>query len=148
MCSSGQCNSSPWKDTNDSKTCKTQLPSLFEGNRKAKVCMVKHIKCKCGSKAVLAILSGWRYAYLGSVMRRISLHSRPMKVADSSTGGYLGIGICVDWYTLCQSWIWKGGKHKHVNMTTTNNLQYYYITAWIFININISSRNSATGAQH
>uniref|UniRef100_A0A0E9VNQ0 Uncharacterized protein n=1 Tax=Anguilla anguilla TaxID=7936 RepID=A0A0E9VNQ0_ANGAN len=30
-----------------------------------------------------------------------------MKVADSSTEGYLGIGMWVDWYTLCQSWIWK-----------------------------------------
>uniref|UniRef100_A0A0E9QBW6 Uncharacterized protein n=1 Tax=Anguilla anguilla TaxID=7936 RepID=A0A0E9QBW6_ANGAN len=25
-----------------------------------------------------------------------------MKVADPSTEGYLGIGMWVDWYTLCQ----------------------------------------------
>ena len=45
--------------------------------------------------------------YFGSVMRRTSLQSRPMKVADSSTEGNLGMGMWVDWYTLCQSWICK-----------------------------------------
>lgn len=45
--------------------------------------------------------------YFGSVILRISLQSRPINVTDSSTGVNLGIGIWVDWYMLCQSWIWK-----------------------------------------
>lgn len=35
--------------------------------------------------------------HFGSVILKISLQRRPMKVADSSTGGYLGMGMCVDW---------------------------------------------------
>lgn len=45
--------------------------------------------------------------YFGSVILRISLQSRPINVTDSSTGLNFGIGIWVDWYMLCQSWIWK-----------------------------------------
>lgn len=45
--------------------------------------------------------------YFGSVILRISLQSRPINVTDSSTGGNFGMGIWVDWYMLCQSWIWK-----------------------------------------
>ena len=44
--------------------------------------------------------------YLVSVMRRISLASRPTKVTDSeSERGNRGMGMVVDWYTDCQSWI-------------------------------------------
>ena len=42
--------------------------------------------------------------YLVSVMRRISLASRPTKVTDSeSERGNWGMGMVVDWYTDCQS---------------------------------------------
>lgn len=53
--------------------------------------------------------------YLGSVIRRISLQRRPMKVADSSTEGNLGIGMWVDWCTLCQSWIWREARNKPIS---------------------------------
>lgn len=35
--------------------------------------------------------------YFGSVILRISLQRRPINVADSSTDGYLGMGMWVDW---------------------------------------------------
>lgn len=53
--------------------------------------------------------------YFGSVIRRISLQRRPMKVADSSTEGNFGMGMWVDWCTLCQSWIWLEARKEAIN---------------------------------
>lgn len=43
-----------------------------------------------------------------------------MKVADSSTGTNFGMGMWVDWYTLCQSWIWKNQNPPITNCTRIN----------------------------
>ena len=50
--------------------------------------------------------------YLGSVILMISLANLPMKFTLSSTGEKRGIGIAVDWYTLCQSKIYQT-THPH-----------------------------------
>lgn len=54
----------------------------------------------CFSRAGSPVYS---WSYLGSVILRISLANRPMKFTEASVGANLGMGIAVDWYTLCQS---------------------------------------------
>lgn len=49
---------------------------------------VTQAQTSCGLK-----LSHTRKTYFGSVIRKISLQSRPINVMDSSTGANLGIGI-------------------------------------------------------
>lgn len=79
--------------------------------------------------------------YFGSVILRISLQRRPMNVTDSSTGVNFGIGIWVDWYMLCQSWIWKISFSAFYSVT----IAHFYFTLKTVLTSSSTTQNTTVG---
>lgn len=66
-----------------------------------------------------ALICSMQVVVLVSVMRRISWARRPTNVTELSTGLQRGMGMVVDWYTDCQSWIWGESGYSQLKTPST-----------------------------